>query len=86
MDQFQFDHNKAEGTGNAVDVLIGAAIYERRLKINMLLEDLSIATCLERDELDAYEKGLLRIPAENLVAICRALEISPANLFIKLRS
>ena len=58
----------------------GEKIRNRRLELNMTMEDLGRAIGVQRSAINKYEKGLVDIKSKTLNAIATALDISPVLL------
>ena len=58
----------------------GEKIRNRRIAMNMTMEDLGRAIGVQRSAINKYEKGLVDIKSKTLTAIANALNISPLLL------
>ena len=58
----------------------GEKIRNRRIALNMTMEDLGNAIGVQRSAINKYEKGLIDIKSSTLQAIANALNISPVLL------
>ena len=58
----------------------GEKIRNRRIALNMTMEDLGRAIGVQRSAINKYEKGLVDIKSKTLTAIANALNISPLLL------
>ena len=58
----------------------GENIRNRRIALNMTMEDLGNAIGVQRSAINKYEKGLIDIKSSTLQAIANALNISPVLL------
>jgi transcriptional regulator with XRE-family HTH domain len=61
-------------------VTTGEKIRNRRIALNMTMEDLGNAIGVQRSAINKYEKGLIDIKSSTLQAIANALNISPVLL------
>lgn len=61
-------------------IALGRAIREVRKERNMDADDIAAATGIERERLDAIEKGKSDLPYDVLLALARGLGIEPAVL------
>lgn len=58
----------------------GEKIREKRIELNMTMEDLGKAIGVQRSAINKYEKGLVDISSKKLAAIANALNVSIKSL------
>jgi transcriptional regulator with XRE-family HTH domain len=66
---------------NYIDRHIGAKLREFRSRKNLSPPELGDAAGLGASDIEAYESAARRLPAPAMLELCRALCISPQDLF-----
>lgn len=66
---------------NAIDLLVGGRLREKRFQARLSLAELAARIGATPPRLLRFEDGHERVPAEILVRLCRALDVSPAEIF-----
>ena len=59
---------------------LGQKIREQRLALGISQEELAGAACLHRTYIGSVERGERNVSLQNIVAIAKALSISPSSL------
>ena len=75
-----------EGEKNVVDLYVGRRLKLLRRQKRISQKDLASRLGITFQQIQKYEKGLNRLPAARMLAVCMALEITPNDLFHKLLS
>ena len=70
-------------TSNAIDEFIGARIRERRHVLGISQADLAETLGVSFQQIQKYEKGVNRVSAARLFAICKALNVSLSSMFAR---
>lgn len=65
-----------------VDVMIGAAVRQRRIELGMGQGELAAKSGAPLSHIERYESGIWRIPSAMLIRMTDALQ-SPLNEFLK---
>ena len=68
-------------TSNAIDEFIGARMRERRHVLGISQADLAETLGVSFQQIQKYEKGVNRVSAARLFAICKALNVSLSSMF-----
>jgi transcriptional regulator with XRE-family HTH domain len=63
-----------------IQVRLGQNIRERRTTIGLSQEELADASSLHRTYIGSIERGERNVSLQNIVAIARALSVSPSTL------
>ena len=66
---------------NIVDIYVGRRLNVLRKKSGLSQRDLSERLGITFQQIQKYEKGLNRLPASRMLAVCMALDITPNDLF-----
>lgn len=69
---------------NAIDLLVGARLRERRFQARLSLAELASCIGVSPARLLSFEDGRERVPAQVLVRLCDALGIGLADIFAAL--
>lgn len=64
-----------------INTAIGKQIRARRHEIGMTQTELARIVGVSQQQIVKYEKGIGRIPADNLLALSRSLRLEPGSLF-----
>jgi len=62
----------------------GNSVRERRYQLGLTQEELASRAELHRTYIGDIERGARNIALNNMIRLCRALEISPVELFKKM--
>lgn len=68
------------GIQNQLTIIIGTTLKKLRQDRNLTLEQLSVASGIDKDRLEIFESCKERPDAEELLDICKALQISISDL------
>jgi transcriptional regulator with XRE-family HTH domain len=68
-------------TDTAVAKKIGSVIRMRRMKLGMSQRELGAAIDVRFQQIQKYETGLNAVGSTSVVKLCRALEMTPNELF-----
>ena len=68
-------------SANAIDAYIGARMRERRNALGISQADLAHTLGVSFQQIQKYEKGVNRVSAARLFAICKALNVSLSSMF-----
>jgi DNA-binding XRE family transcriptional regulator len=68
-------------SANAIDLYIGARMRERRHALGISQADLAHTLGVSFQQIQKYEKGVNRVSAARLFAICKALNVSLSSMF-----
>ena len=68
---------------NAIDEFIGARMREGRHAIGISQADLAETLGVSFQQIQKYEKGVNRVSAARLFAICKALNVSLSSMFAR---
>ena len=71
----------AKKAPNPIDKHVGSRVRMRRMMLSMSQEKLGESLGLTFQQVQKYEKGLNRVSAARLFAICEALKIPLASMF-----
>ena len=63
---------------------IGKLLRARRNELGVTQTGLARHLGVSQQQIGKYEKGIGRIPADNLLALCQRLQIEPASVFLPL--
>jgi transcriptional regulator with XRE-family HTH domain len=66
---------------NPIDKSLGGRLRERRLAVGWSKEQLAERSELDARDINAFEKGAKRIPADSLLALSNAMGVPPAYFF-----
>ncbi len=66
---------------NAIDIIIGSMIKEKRMSKGMTRTELAKKIGVTHQQLEKYEKAINRISAGRLLAIAEALEVTVQSFF-----
>lgn len=72
---------KTESAKAPIDRIVGAAIRRRRLERNLTPSALSEAVGIQMDVLEDYESGRVRVQAQHLRLIAKALQAATGDFF-----
>jgi DNA-binding XRE family transcriptional regulator len=68
-------------SANVIDKYIGARMRERRNALGISQADLAHTLDVSFQQIQKYEKGINRVSAARLFAICKALNVSLSSMF-----
>jgi transcriptional regulator with XRE-family HTH domain len=66
---------------NAIDRHVGARLRERRFQAGLNLAELASRIGISPPRLLSFEDGEERVPAQILLGFCRALDMTPMDIF-----
>ena len=69
-----------------IDVIVGERLLALRTLRGVGLDQLGAVLGLTGDEVAAFETGLVRIPPQHLIAVCRFFQVELNSLFPSLDS
>jgi transcriptional regulator with XRE-family HTH domain len=64
-----------------IDEMVGSRIRFRRLELSLTAPQLAIAAKVTSPQIDDYEAGRQRVPAERLLRLCHALGVRALYFF-----
>jgi transcriptional regulator with XRE-family HTH domain len=64
-----------------IDEMVGRSIRFRRLQLSLSTLQLANAANIPTLQIDDFEAGLKRVPASNMLRLCRVLDVQASYFF-----